>query len=300
VASGFSRTWLRRLLAMSIVTAIAAIAIAPLHAQNRDFIWRATRGQSVVYLVGSVHLLSKDYYPLSPALDKAFKECDLLVEELHLGEMAEVESQMMILMRGMLPSGQTLDKVVTPATFALVSARVKALGLPIEPLTRFKPWALALTLLGLEWQAAGFDAELGLDKHFFDQAVAAGKEVQGLETIEFQISRFDELSMAEQDRMLASTLRELETEKASVTTLADAWKAGDAPTVERIVLQELRKEPAMYQRLLVERNKNWLPKIEALFDRKGRTFVVVGAAHLVGSDGLLAMLKARGYSIEQL
>ncbi len=98
-----------------IAALAAAYAIAPLHAQNRDFIWRAARGQSVVYLVGSVHLLSKDYYPLSPALDKAFKECDLLVEELHLGEMAEVESQMMILMRGMLPSGQTLDKVVTPA-----------------------------------------------------------------------------------------------------------------------------------------------------------------------------------------
>ncbi len=80
-----------------------------------------------------------------------------------------------------------------------------------------------------------------------------------------------------------------------MTTLADAWKAGDAPTVERIVLQELRKEPGMYQRLLVDRNKDWLPKIEALFARKGRTFVVVGAAHLVGSDGLLAMLKAKGY-----
>lgn len=283
-----------------IAALVAAWSIAPLQAQNRDFIWRVSRGQSVVYLVGSVHLLSKDYYPLSPALDKAFKDTDLLVEELHLGKMAEVESQMMILMRGMLPSGQTLDQVVSPTTFGLVSQRVKALGLPIEPLTRFKPWALALTLLGLEWQAAGFDADLGLDKHFYDQAVAAGKEVQGLETIEFQISRFDELTMAEQDRMLASTLRELETEKAAVTTLADAWKAGDAPTVERIVLQELRKEPAMYQRLLVERNRNWLPKIEALFGRKGRTFVVVGAAHLVGSDGLLAMLKAKGYGIEQM
>jgi uncharacterized protein YbaP (TraB family) len=299
VASGFRRTW-RRLLAITIASVVAATALAPLHAQSRDFIWRVSRGQSVVYLVGSVHLLSKDYYPLSPSLDKAFKETDLLVEELHLGEMAEVESQMMILMRGMLPSGQTLDKVISPATFALVSERVKSLGLPIEPLTRFKPWALALTLLGLEWQAAGFDAALGLDKHFFDQAVAAGKEVQGLETIEFQISRFDELTMEEQDRMLASTLRELETEKAAVTTLANAWKAGDAPTVEKIVLQELRKEPAMYQRLLVERNKNWLPKIEALFARKGRAFVVVGAAHLVGSDGLLAMLKAKGYAIEQL
>lgn len=283
-----------------VAAIVTAYALAPLQAQNRDFIWKASRGQSVVYLVGSVHLLSKDYYPLSPALDKAFKETDLLVEELHLGQMAQVESQMTILMRGMLPSGQTLDKVVTPATFALVSERVKSLGLPIEPLSRFKPWALALTLLGLEWQAAGFDADLGLDKHFYDQAVAAGKEVQGLETIEFQISRFDEMSMEEQDRMLASTLRELETEKASVTTLANAWKAGDAPTVEKIVLQELRQEPRMYQRLLVERNKDWMPKIEALFSRKGRAFVVVGAAHLVGPDGLLAQLKAKGYAIEQL
>ena len=283
-----------------IAAAIAVYAVAPLRAQNRDFIWKASRGQSVVYLVGSVHLLSKDYYPLSPALDKAFKECDLLVEELHLGQMAQVESQMTILMRGMLPAGQTLDKVVSPATFKLVSERVKSLGLPIEPLTRFKPWALALTLLGLEWQAAGFDAELGLDKHFFDQAVAAGKEVQGLETIEFQISRFDEMTMEEQDRMLASTLRELETEKAAVTTLADAWKAGDAATVEKIVLQELRKEPGMYRRLLVDRNKDWIPKIEALFSRKGRSFVVVGAAHLVGPDGVLALLKAKGYKIEQL
>jgi uncharacterized protein YbaP (TraB family) len=283
-----------------VAALVAACALSPLHAQNRDFIWKASRGPSVVYLVGSVHLLSKDYYPLSPALDKAFKETDLLVEELHLGQMAQVESQMTILMRGMLPSGQTLDKVVSPETFALVSERVKSLGLPIEPLSRLKPWALALTLLGLEWQAAGFDAELGLDKHFYDQAVAAGKEVQGLETIEFQISQFDEMSMEEQDRMLASTLRELETEKAAVTTLANAWKAGDAPTVEKIVLQELRKEPGMYQRLLVDRNKNWMPKIEALFSRKGRSFVVVGAAHLVGPDGLLALLKAKGYAIEQL
>ena len=292
----------RRLTPAALLTcAIAVFAfVEPSRAQTRNFIWKASRGPSVVYLVGSVHLLSKDYYPLSPALDKAFAECDLLVEELHLGQMAAVESQMTILMRGLLPSGQTLDKVVSAETFALVTERVKALGMPVEPLKRFKPWALSLTLLGLEWQAAGFDAALGLDKHFYDQAVAAGKSVQGLETIEFQISRFDELSMEEQDRMLASTLRELETEKAAVTTLANAWKAGDAPTVERIVLQELRKEPKMYQRLLVERNRDWMPKIEALFTRKSPTFVVVGAAHLVGADGLLSMLKAKGYTVEQL
>jgi uncharacterized protein YbaP (TraB family) len=291
------RTSVLPLLALALVaSAIDQHAVA----QTRNFLWKASRGQSVVYLVGSVHLLSKDYYPLSPALDTAFKESDLLVEELDLGEMAAVDSQLKILTRGLLPSGQTLDHVVSAATFALVNERVTALGLPVEPLKRFKPWALALTLLGLEWQAAGFDAQLGLDRHFYDRALADGKQVQGLETIDFQISRFDELSMEEQDRLLASTLRELETEKASVTKLADAWKAGDTLTVERIVLQELRKEPRMYDRFLVDRNRNWMPKIDALFARRGRAFVVVGAAHLVGPDGLLALLRAKGYSVEQL
>jgi hypothetical protein len=285
---------------LAVIAVLAPAAEQRTDAATRNFLWKASRGQSVVYLVGSVHLLSKDYYPLSPALDAAFKESDLLVEEIDLGEMAGIDSQLALLTRGLLQNGQTLDKVISPDTLALVTARVNALGIPIEPLRRFKPWAIALTLLGLEWQQAGFDAELGLDKHFFDRAKTAGKQVQGLETIEFQISRFDDMPMDEQDRLLASTIKELDTEKASVTKLADAWKDGDAPTVERIVLQDLKQEPKMYQRLLVDRNRDWMPKIDALFSRRGRAFVVVGAAHLVGPDGLLAMLRAKGYAVEQL
>ncbi|HEY7944169.1 MAG TPA: TraB/GumN family protein, partial [Casimicrobiaceae bacterium] len=95
-------------------------------------------------------------------------------------------------------------------------------------------------------------------------------------------------------------LKELDTEKASVDKLAGAWKSGDAPMVEQIVLKDLKSDPVMYQRLLVERNRNWLPKIDALFSRRGHAFVVVGAAHLVGPDGLLQMLKTKGYAIEQL
>jgi uncharacterized protein YbaP (TraB family) len=293
-----SRALIALLVASTVATAAAQTAPRP--ASARNFLWKASNGQRVVYLAGSVHLLNKDYYPLSPALDAAFKECDLLVEEVDLAEMLAVESQLQILTRGLLPGGQSLDQVITPATYAMVTQRVANLGLPIEPLKRFKPWALALTLLGLEWQSAGFDAELGLDKHFYDRARAEGKQVQGLETVDFQISRFDGMSMDEQDRLLHSTLNGLDTEKASVTALADAWKAGDAPGVERIVLRDLRQEPRMYDRLLVERNRAWLPKIDALFARPGRAFVVVGAAHLVGPDGLLAMLKAKGYMVEQL
>jgi uncharacterized protein YbaP (TraB family) len=293
-------TWRLVAVALAIASTFVAGASGRIDAATRSFLWKATSGRGVVYLVGSVHMLTKDYYPLSPALDTAFKDSDLLVEEVDLGEVSAPDSQLQMLMRGMLPGGQSLEKVVSPSTFALVSKRVGDLGLPIEPLKRFKPWALAITLLGLEWQKAGFDPNLGLDKHFYDLAQVEGKAVQGLETIAYQISRFDEMSMDQQDRLLTETLRTLDTETASVSKLADAWKAGDAPTVERIVLQDLKQDPQMYQRLLVERNRNWLPTIDQLFARRGHAFVVVGAAHLVGPDGLLAMLRAKGYTVEQM
>jgi uncharacterized protein len=265
-----------------------------------NFLWKATRNRSSVYLLGSVHLLTKDFYPLNPALEAAYKDADLLVEEVDLGETLGTDAQMNMLVTGMLPTGQTLDKVISPATLTTVSKRLEAIGLPAEPLKRFKPWFLSLTLLGLEWQKAGFEAELGLDQHFYTLAKNEGKMVQGLETMAFQISRFDEMSMDEQERLLVETLKELDTQQAEVTKLANAWKAGDIATVERLVLQDLKSEPRLYQRLLVDRNRAWLPKIEALFGRRGRALVVVGAAHLIGSDGLLAMLRSRGYSIEQL
>jgi uncharacterized protein YbaP (TraB family) len=294
-AGGAARLWL--LLGL-IATLIASTAHPA--AQTRNFLWKASGKQGTVYLVGSVHMLSTDYYPLSPALDTAFHASDLLVEELDFGEVMASDSQLALLTKGMMPGGQSLDAVISAETLALVTKRVQGLGLPMEPLKRFKPWALALTLLAMEWQAAGFDAELGLDKHFYDLARTEQKHVKGLETVAFQISRFDEMTMPDQDRLLAQTLKELETETASVTALANAWKAGDVTTVEKIVLQDMKSDRRMYERLVVERNRTWLPQIEALFARSAPTFVVVGAAHLVGPDGILNALRAKGYSVQQL
>jgi uncharacterized protein YbaP (TraB family) len=291
-----------RLRAAAAVAALLAVFHPlPLGAQSpaRNFLWKATGQNGVVYLVGSVHLLTQDYYPLSPALDAAFKDSDLLVEEADLGELEAPASQIKMLTRGMLPAGQSIDTVVSPATLALVTARAARLGMPLEPLKRFKPWMLALTLVEFEWQQAGFDASLGLDRHFHDRAKADGKMVRGLETVDFQLSLFDDLSPAAQDRMLADSLKDIDTEQANVRVLADAWKAGDVSSVERLVLADVTDDRAMYERVLVARNRAWMPTIESLFARRGHTFVVVGAAHLVGSDGLIALLKAKGYTVAQ-
>jgi uncharacterized protein len=294
---------LRRLRAIvvALATATAAGAIpASTAAQTRAFAWKATKGQGVVYLVGSVHMLTSDFYPLAASLDAGFKASDLLVEEADLAEMLSPNTQFSMLSRGMLPAGQTLDKVISPATLALLNKHSSALGMPLEALKQFKPWMLAMTVEAMEWQKAGFDAELGLDKHFFDRAQVENKPIQGLETTDFQISLFDGMSMDQQDRFLAETLKGVATETASVNKLAASWKMGDAAAIERLVLSDVKSDPFVYDRLLVGRNRTWLPKIEALFSRPRPAFVVVGAAHLVGPDGLLAMLKAKGYQLVQL
>ncbi|MBI4487011.1 MAG: TraB/GumN family protein, partial [Acidobacteria bacterium] len=272
-----------------------AYAAAP-----HNFLWKASGQTGVVYLVGSVHMLTQSYYPLDPAIQQAFQESDLLVEEVDLGEMLSPQVQLSILMRSRLPDGQALDDVLSPETLALLNKFTADLGPAAEVLNNFKPWMLATIIEGLELQKAGFDPNLGLDRYFYDLAVRGGKAVKGLETAEHQISLFDRMTMDQQDRFLAETLKQLATEKANVTRLADAWRFGDADTIERIVLAELKSDASIYQRLLVDRNRTWLPQIEALFTRPGRTFVVVGAAHLVGPDGLLQLLKAKGYRVEQL
>src|SRR5207244_11122385 len=119
-----------------------------------------------------------------------------------------------------------------------------------------------------------------------------GKAVEGFETAEFQLSMFDGMPMDQQDHMLADTLKEIDTEVGSVAKIGNAWQTGDTPALEGILLPDMKQDPAMYKKLLVDRNRTWLPKIDALLARRGHAFIVVGAAHLVGPDGLLVLLRA--------
>src|SRR5919201_2324378 len=110
---------------VAILAALVGVTLvmAPLHAAAKTFAWKATGKGGTVYLVGSVHLLSQDFYPLNPALDAAYKESAVLVEEVDLGEMSAPEQQFSLLSKGMLPSSQSLDTVLTPQTLALLNKK---------------------------------------------------------------------------------------------------------------------------------------------------------------------------------
>jgi len=290
----------RRIAAASLATTLLAMAPEAATAAGRDFLWKVTGKQGVVYLAGSIHMMPQSFYPLRPAFESAFKDADLLVEEIDLGEATSPDAGFALLSHSMLPTGQSLENVLSPATYASVKRHLADLGQPIEAVQQLKPWMLAVTFEALEFQKAGYDQNLGLDQHFFKQAQADGKAVQGFETAEFQLSLFDGMSMPQHDAMLADTIKQLDTEVGNIGKIGGAWQAGDAPALERIIMPDMKQDPELYKKVLVDRNHNWMPKIDDLLARRGHAFIVVGAAHLLGPDGLLALLKAKGYLVEQL
>jgi uncharacterized protein YbaP (TraB family) len=267
---------------------------------GKSFLWRVEgQGGSVAYLLGSLHVLTPESYPLNATINKAFTDSKTLVEEIDIDETNDPTVMMAALGKAMLPAGQTLDQVVAPDVYAEVNRRAEKSGLPMLALRRMKPWLVALTLMGPTLQAAGFKPEFGVDRHFFDRAKASGMKRKGLETMAYQLDRFDELSMPLQQELLKSTMADLDTEVTGVKDMAQAWSSGDVASIEKLALASLQESPELYKRLLLERNTNWVPQVEACLTEKGACFIVVGAAHLVGPDGLPAMLAKKGYKVSQ-
>jgi len=297
-----TRRWAVRLPAIAVV--IATVCSTAASAQTtadagKSFLWKVHAGSKVLYLAGSVHALGADAYPLSAAYENAFTAAGTLVEEINLAEAEQLAAAPMLLAKGLYTDGRTFDGAVAKDTATLVATRFKDMGIPPEMIRTMKPWMVMLMITAFEAQKAGLDTALGLDKYFFDKARAAGKPVLALETAESQIDRFDKMPEPLQEQMLRSTLTELEVQRDSITAMIGAWKGGDAATLEKMALSSFDGYRGAYTSLIVERNNNWVPQIEACLAKPTPCLVVVGAAHLVGPDGLLTLLTKKGYRIEQ-
>ncbi|MGE0361571.1 MAG: TraB/GumN family protein [Vicinamibacterales bacterium] len=296
VATVLFGLWLLPPVAVAAQSAAAAPAAAAKH-----LAWRVSKGpRTVAFLVGSIHVLTTEAYPLPPVFDTVFEQSATLVEEVDLGASGDVSALLPTAAGAVFTDGQTLRTVLDAATFAQVEAKVAATGLPIALVERMKPWLVAMLLVVPELSRAGFDPAQGLDRHYFDRARDAGRPVRGLETAAYQVERLNGLPLSVQIDMLKATLDDVEAQVRSVDTIVTAWRGGDLATLERLLLQSFRESPAIYQRLLVDRNRDWVPKIAQCAAEPAPCLVVVGAAHLLGADGLVTLLGAAGFTLEQM
>ncbi len=251
------------------------------------------------YLVGSLHVLTPEYYPLDPVFDQAFSSSKVLLEEVNLDEMTNPATAVAMAGKAMLTDGRLLSELISPELYKQVITRAEKSGLPAVAIQRMKPWMVAVMLTVPALKEAGFDAALGVDKYFFDKAKKAGLEIRALETVAYQFDRLDQMTPALQEAMLKSVIADVDREIANTKIIARAWSRGEAATMEEELLAAVKESPELYDRLLVERNKNWVAPVERCLQEKTPCFLVVGAAHLVGPHSLVALLRAKGYSVNQ-
>ncbi len=174
------------------------------------------------------------------------------------------------------------------------------LGMGIGGFKKMKPWMVALSLTSLELMRADYLGSEGIDAYFSSRAKTAGKPQQGLESIDFQVSLFAEMSGEESVEFLRYTLADLDTMIPLVEEIVAAWKIGDSARIEDLLVDGFDGHEELYDRLVKQRNLRWLPQIEELFRGDVDAMVVVGSLHLVGEHGLIELLKAKGYEVEQL
>lgn len=286
---------------MYLASAVAGMAQEANSASGRNMLWRVERDGKRVYILGSVHMLPESAYPLDPAIEKAFDESEKIVFELNLDSVANISGAMSLLKRGTYQNGRTLEKSISKETFALVQERLKATGIPPAMVSRFEPWMVAMLLTATDMRGSGYSDAHGIDMYFHGKAREAGKEVKGLETLDFQVDLFDNLPEEAQEAFLKQTLEMSSSgDKGTLDSMVAAWKVGDVTALEKIAGASMTDTSDLSQSLLQKRNRNWIPEIEKFLNSDSQHLVIVGALHLVGEAGVIELLRKKGYEVEQL
>lgn len=264
-------------------------------------IWRFSAGEADVVLLGSVHMAFHDIYPLRQEIEDAYAAAEHLVVEVDIGGANALAIQQSILQRGLLPEGELLSEQLSESAWKALEKYLRSRGLPVEGFQALRPGLVVLTLTTMRLMEMGMDPELGIDQHFL-KAARGHKPILELETAQQQIDLL--LGFPDANLIVEQTVGQLNSIDLYMRPIYEAWKAGDASALNRLLLEdELAREPryaVFYEAMFDRRNDAMANKIADYLAGSGRYFVVVGAGHLVGEKGIIALLERRGFRARQL
>ncbi|MDT8384760.1 MAG: TraB/GumN family protein [Gammaproteobacteria bacterium] len=262
-------------------------------------LWRVSKGDHSLFIGGTIHVLRETDYPLPAAFDKAFAAATTLIFETDVAATEDPVFAQQMMQRLMYTDGRSLQDGLSPAVYRQLEKFCAERGVPIVMFQQMRPPAAALTLMMMELQRLGI-SNAGVDSHYYQRAQAEHKIIGELETPAEQLEFLAGLGEGREDDFVRYSLKDMQQLETVMRDLTEAWRTGDQAKMAQLSLDELRREfPLIYRQLLVERNNNWVPRIEALLNDPATELVLVGALHLVGNEGVLALLRQRGYKIEQ-
>jgi uncharacterized protein YbaP (TraB family) len=268
-------------------------------APSKSCLWVVETTSTQVFLLGSLHVLKSSAYPLAAEIDRAYASSQRIVFETNLGAMMEPAIQARMIELGVYPEGQNLFQNISETTRKNLEKKLQELGIPLDYFSRFKPWFLAVSLATLELQRLGFNPLYGVDLHFYTKAKADEKELAYLETVEYQLNLLGKMNAQDQKSFLAQTLKDLDISAQLADDMMAAWQHGEADDLYEILFESFADHPGIEDRLLTRRNQDWLPQIEKMLKTPKITMVIVGAGHLIGPEGLVELLKQKGYDVKQ-
>lgn len=281
--------------AVLALLAALALALLPTPTLAKPALWVVKDADTTLYLFGTIHLLPKNADWHYDALDHALAQSDALVVEITDDNPANMTA---LVLRLGIDAAHPLSSLLSSSDFHRLDLAARKAGLPgTTALNVMRPWLATLTLTLAPLTKAGLDPARGVDRQLRDMMTKAGKPVRALETAEQQIHFLADMPTAMQLDMLRQTVREADHASIELQALLDAWQAGDDAGIARLENDLMKREtPALYQRLLVQRNAAWAGRIKAMLDTPGTVFIAVGAAHLAGPDSVQAQLEKLGIS----
>lgn len=267
-------------------------------AQARPPVWVVRDADSELVLFGSVHLLPPGLDWRPPPLTQAVQAADDVWFELPIDASSEAETAQLAGQLGLLAPDQSLFKLLPPADAQRLMRVAKLYAVDLAVLARLKPWLADVALSGAAYQKAGAGVQDGVEKAVAAQVPEHARK-HAFETPREQVEILAGAPMAEQIVSLSETLKQLEDEPDEFAILVKAWMAGDLTALDREALAPIRKtSPALFRRLVSDRNARWTLTLDERLKGQGRTVVVVGMGHLIGPDGVPARLRALGYEVE--
>ncbi len=277
-----------------------ALSYGSLLAENTDslFFWSCKKGESEVYLLGSIHAVKENFYPLDLKIDMASNKCDNLVLEVIPDSVKNDEMVQYML----YPIGTSLDKKLSKSTYKKIVKQATKYGLDESYLKLMRVGYALLTMTGFELIDHNIKEKFGIDNMLYSKAKSANKTVFQLEEPVDQfrvITAMDKLS----DEYISYSIDQLDSTAIGIEKMMSAWKAGDDELIMQYALEDTEKFPEVkdfHKVILYDRNSKMSDSLNEIITRKsGKYFVVVGAGHLIGRDSMVEILRKKGYDVQR-
>lgn len=268
--------------------------------KSQGFLWKVEKNGNVVYMLGSIHVASEEMYPLRDEIEDAFADAGYLAVEVD-STVEKPELPQYLDNLGTYKDGTTIQNHLSPDAYRILGELLTELELPANAMDKYKPWFASMILDSWNREDSDYQPTLGIDQYFMDNALKAKMPILELESYESQFTMFDNFSAGLQEEFLMGSIYNFVTETEPATHLSEMWINGDMDQLTQMAV-DMKKDEEYYKAMLLDRNILMADKINGFLNGSGSAtfFVVVGALHMAGEHGLVALLEEMGYTVTRV